>query len=96
MKAAAARLSGKGSVLLFDPATAAASVSLAGLTAHLSEIWPVAELEPEHQGAVCHSAHIFTLCRDKEGEPQLHKCVGQSDISNLSTHLGIYYLFSDY
>ena len=38
------------------------SVSLARLAAHLSEIWPAAELEPEHQGAVGHSVHIFTLC----------------------------------
>lgn len=38
-------------------------MSLAGLAAHLSEIWPAAELEPEHQGAVGHSVHIFTLFR---------------------------------
>lgn len=41
------------------------SVSLAGLAAHLPEIWPAAELEPEHQGAVGHSVHIFTLCRGR-------------------------------
>lgn len=39
------------------------SVSLARLAAHLSEVRPAAELEPEHQGAVGHSVHIFTLCR---------------------------------
>lgn len=39
------------------------SVSLAGLAAHLPEIRAAAELEPEHQGAVSHSVHIFTLCR---------------------------------
>lgn len=39
------------------------SVSLAGLAAHLSEIWPTAELKSEHQGAVGHSVHIFTLFR---------------------------------
>lgn len=39
------------------------SVSLAGFAAHLSKIWPAAELEPEHQGAVGHSVHIFTLFR---------------------------------
>lgn len=48
------------------------SVSLAGLAAHLSEIRPAAELEPEHQGAVGHSVHIFTLCRRKQ---QLHQCM---------------------
>lgn len=42
------------------------SVSLAGLAAHLPEIWPAAELEPEHQGAVSHSVHIFTLCRGEK------------------------------
>jgi len=40
----------------------AGSVSLAGLAAHLSEVRPAAELEAEHQGAVGHSVHIFTLC----------------------------------
>lgn len=44
------------------------SVSLAGLAAHLPEIWPAAELEPEHQGAVGHSVHIFTLCREVRHE----------------------------
>lgn len=44
------------------------SVSLAGLAAHLPEIWPAAELEPEHQGAVGHSVHIFTLCREDKQE----------------------------
>lgn len=38
-------------------------MSLAGFTAHLSEVRPAAELKPEHQGAVCHSVHIFTLFR---------------------------------
>lgn len=42
------------------------SVSLAGLAAHLPEIWPAAELEPEHQGAVGHSVHIFALCQEEE------------------------------
>lgn len=43
------------------------SVSLAGLAAHLPEIRPAAELEPEHQGAVGDSVHIFTLYgRNKE------------------------------
>lgn len=48
------------------------SVALARLTAHLSEVWPAAELEPEHQGAVRHSVHIFTLfgvvCTDGQTE----------------------------
>lgn len=48
------------------------SMSLAGLAAHLPEIWPAAELEPEHQGAVGHSVHIFTLfgvvCTDRQTE----------------------------
>lgn len=44
------------------------SVSLAGLAAHLPEIWPAAELKPEHQGAVGHSVHIFTLCREDKHE----------------------------
>lgn len=39
------------------------SASLAGLAAHLSEVWPAAELEPEHQGAVSHSVHIFAFFR---------------------------------
>lgn len=39
------------------------SVSLAGLAAHLSEIWPAAELKSEHQRAVGHSVHIFALFR---------------------------------
>ncbi len=47
---------------------ASRSVSLAGLAAHLPEIWPAAELEPEHQGAVGHSVHIFTLCREDAQE----------------------------
>lgn len=48
------------------------SVSLASLAAHLPEIWPAAELEPEHQGAVGHSVHIFALfgvvCTDGQTE----------------------------
>lgn len=40
-------------------------MSLAGLAAHLPEVWPAAELEPEHQGAVGHCVHIFTLCREE-------------------------------
>ena len=52
--------------------TVSGSVSLAGLAAHLSEIWPAAELEPEHQGAVGHSVHIFTLCTDKQNNSQSH------------------------
>lgn len=44
------------------------SVTLAGLAAHLPEIWPAAELEPEHQGAVGHSVHIFTLCQEDKEE----------------------------
>lgn len=53
--------------------TALGSVSLAGLAAHLPEIWPAAELEPEHQGAVSHSVHIFTLCRGgKKKEEHMH------------------------
>lgn len=48
------------------------SVSLAGLAAHLPEIGPAAELEPEHQGAVSHSVHIFTLCRRKEKTCMCH------------------------
>lgn len=36
-------------------------VALAGFTAHLSEVRPAAELKPEHQGAVGHCVHIFTL-----------------------------------
>lgn len=42
------------------------SVSLAGLAAHLPEIWPAAELEPEHQGAVGHGVHIFALCQEED------------------------------
>lgn len=42
------------------------SVSLAGLAAHLPEIWPAAELEPEHQGAVGHCVHIFALCQEED------------------------------
>lgn len=44
------------------------SVSLAGLAAHLPEIWPAAELEPEHQGAVGHCVHIFTLYQEEDTE----------------------------
>lgn len=42
------------------------SVSLAGLAAHLPEIWPAAELEPEHQGAVGNGVHIFALCQEED------------------------------
>lgn len=48
------------------------SVSLASLAAHLPEIWPAAELEPEHQGAVGHSVHIFTLCGEDKQERSLN------------------------
>lgn len=41
-------------------------MSLAGLAAHLPEIWPAAELEPEHQGAVGHGVHIFALCQEED------------------------------
>lgn len=41
------------------------SVSLAGLTAHLSEVGAAAELKPEHQGAVRHCVHIFALWKGK-------------------------------
>lgn len=79
MRAAAMRLSGRVSGLLYECTgpkdgcwMLVVSVSLAGLAAHLSEIWPAAELEPEHQGAVGHSVHIFTLfrvvCTDGQSE----------------------------
>lgn len=59
--------------------TTLGSVSLAGLAAHLPEIWPAAELKPEHQGAVGHSVHIFTLCRRDKGEEasplHLKRCI---------------------
>ncbi len=42
------------------------SVSLAGFAAHLSEVCAAAKFEPEHQGAVCHCVHIFTLCRTQK------------------------------
>lgn len=53
------------------------SVSLAGLAAHLPEIWPAAELEPEHQGAVGHSVHIFALCQEEENSNvhQFSNCI---------------------
>lgn len=49
-----------------DEAFVGSSVSLAGLAAHLPEIWPAAELEPEHQGAVGHCVHIFALCQEED------------------------------
>lgn len=68
MRGAAMRLSGRVSGLLCECAgptdgcrMLVESVSLARPAAHLSEIWPAAELEPEHQGAVGHSVHIFAL-----------------------------------
>ena len=62
------------------------SVTLAGLAAHLSEIWPAAELEPEHQGAVGHSVHIFTLCSgDKPRELHLHQCIGLHQCNHISS-----------
>lgn len=48
------------------------SVSLAGFAAHLSEVCTAAKLEPEHQGAVCHCVHIFTLCRTHKKYSQSH------------------------
>lgn len=48
------------------------SVSLAGFAAHLSEVCAAAKLEPEHQGAVCHCVHIFTLCRTQKKYSQSH------------------------
>lgn len=37
------------------------SVSLAGLTTHLSEVCSTAELELQHQWAISHFVHIFAL-----------------------------------
>lgn len=49
------------------------SVSLAGFAAHLSEVCAAAKFEPEHQGAVCHCVHIFTLCRtEKNAVSHMH------------------------
>lgn len=48
------------------------SVSLAGFAAHLSEVCTAAKFEPEHQGAVCHCVHIFTLCGTQKKCSQSH------------------------
>ncbi len=61
------------------------SVSLAGFAAHLSEVCAAAKFEPEHQGAVCHCVHIFTLCRTQK-QMQSVTCMLQNKTKILKTH----------
>lgn len=48
------------------------SVSLAGLTAHLSEVRAAAELELQYQRAVGHFIYIFAFWREKKKKTDIH------------------------